>query len=146
MNDQTPGDVDVARRDLLKTIGLGAVASTLAGAARPGLATGTGANPAIAAPQAPAGGYNILFILTDQERQFRPGELPAGYELPGHARLAQRGTVFENHHINSCVCTPSRSVVYTGQHIQHTKMFDNTNFPWISSMSTEIPTVGDLLR
>jgi len=25
-------------------------------------------------------------------------------------------------------------------------MFDNTNFPWIQSMSTELPTVGDLLR
>ena len=25
-------------------------------------------------------------------------------------------------------------------------MFDNTNFPWIASMSTEIKTVGHLLR
>jgi arylsulfatase len=25
-------------------------------------------------------------------------------------------------------------------------MFDNTNFPWINSMSTDIPTVGDMLR
>jgi arylsulfatase len=56
------------------------------------------------------------------------------------------GTTFVNHQINSCVCTSSRSVLYTGQHIQQTRMFDNTNFPWISSMSTEIPTVGDMLR
>lgn len=90
--------------------------------------------------------FNILFILTDQERQFRPGELPAGYVLPGHDRLRKAGTTFLNHHIASCVCTPSRSVIYTGQHIQHTKMFDNTNFPWIQSMSTEIPTLGDMLR
>ena len=33
------------------------------------------------------GPYNILFILTDQERHFRPGELPDGYELPAHDRL-----------------------------------------------------------
>jgi arylsulfatase len=92
------------------------------------------------------GAYNILFILTDQERYFRPGELPSGYRLPAHERLASRGTVFENHRINSCVCTSSRSVLYTGQHIQQTKMFDNTNFPWIQSMSTDIPTVGDMLR
>lgn len=90
--------------------------------------------------------YNILFILTDQERFFRPGELPGDYRLPAHERLASKGIVFENHQINSCVCTSSRSVLYTGQHIQHTKMFDNTNFPWINSMSTEIPTVGDILR
>lgn len=92
------------------------------------------------------GPYNILLILTDQERFFRPGELPSGYSLPAHERLAKKGTTFVNHRINSCVCTPSRSVLYTGQHIQHTRMFDNTNFPWISSMSTEIRTVGDMLR
>jgi arylsulfatase len=90
--------------------------------------------------------YNFLFILTDQERYFRPGELPGDYVLPAHDRLARKGTVFENHQINSCVCTSSRSVLYTGQHIQHTKMFDNTNFPWISSLSTDIPTVGHILR
>ena len=54
--------------------------------------------------------------------------------------------MFENHRINSCVCTPSRSVLYTGRHIQHTKMFDNTNFPWISSLSPDIRTLGHLLR
>ncbi len=90
--------------------------------------------------------YNILFILTDQERYFRPGELPSGYDLPAHEQLMRRGTTFLNHRINSCVCTPSRSVLYTGQHIQHTGMFDNTNFPWIRSMSTHIRTVGDMLR
>jgi arylsulfatase len=90
--------------------------------------------------------YNIMFILTDQERYFRPDELPAGYTLPARERLAQRGVVFENHRINSCVCTSSRSVIYTGRHIQQTKMFDNTNFPWMSSMSTDIKTVGHMMR
>ncbi len=89
---------------------------------------------------------NILFILTDQERHFRSGELPSGYRLPGHERLMRAGVTFQNHQIASCVCTPSRSVVYTGQHIQHTGMFDNTNFPWVANMSTEIDTVGDMLR
>ena len=96
--------------------------------------------------QATTGPYNIVFILTDQERHFRAGELPADYRLPAHERLAQRGVVFENHRINSCVCTSSRSVIYTGQHIQHTRMFDNTNFPWIQSMSTDLKTLGHLLR
>ncbi|HVN41997.1 MAG TPA: sulfatase-like hydrolase/transferase, partial [Steroidobacteraceae bacterium] len=132
-----------SRRDLLRLAGMGAVTWGLGG---------TGARTEAAAPgssRGSAGGtgpYNILFILTDQERLFRPGELPAGYSLPAHERLMRMGTLFVNHTINSCVCTPSRSVVYTGQHIQHTKMFDNTNFPWIQSMSTDIPTVGDMLR
>ncbi len=93
-----------------------------------------------------AGPYNIVFILTDQERHFRPGELPRDYRLPAHERLAKKGVVFENHRINSCVCTSSRSVIYTGLHIQQTKMFDNTNFPWMQSMSTDIKTLGHHLR
>ncbi|HWL28900.1 MAG TPA: hypothetical protein VNQ97_08320, partial [Burkholderiaceae bacterium] len=52
--------------------------------------------------------YNIVFILTDQERLFRPGELPENYRLPAHERLMQRGVTFENHRISSCVCTSSR--------------------------------------
>ncbi|WP_395623514.1 sulfatase-like hydrolase/transferase [Sphingomonas daechungensis] len=90
--------------------------------------------------------YNILFILTDQERHFRPGELPIGFELPAHERLRKTGTYFTNHRIASCVCTSSRSVIYTGQHIQKTKMFDNTNFPWIQSLDPDKATIGDMLR
>ncbi len=96
--------------------------------------------------QTAGGPYNIVFILTDQERHFRAGELPSDYRLPAHERLAQRGVVFENHRINSCVCTSSRSVIYTGRHIQQTRMFDNTNFPWMQSMSTDIKTLGHMLR
>ena len=143
MKFATHDDIDDGRRQALKTIGTGALAATL----------GTGSLAGIAAesmrggkPPASNGPYNVLFILTDQERYFRPGELPPGYRLPAHERLARNGIVFENHRINSCVCTPSRSVLYTGRHIQQTRMFDNTNFPWIQSMSTELPTVGDLLR
>lgn len=89
---------------------------------------------------------NILMIVTDQEHYIDPANLPVGYSLPGHERLAKRGVVFENHQISSCVCTPSRAVLYTGQHIQNNGLFDNTNFPWSSDLSTDIDTVGDLLR
>ena len=137
-------DVDTGRRDALKAMGAGALAAALPGAQVAAAAPQDSGASASAARS--AGPYNILFILTDQERYFRPGELPAGYALPAHERLAKKGVVFENHRINSCVCTPSRSVLYTGRHIQQTKMFDNTNFPWISSMSTDIRTVGHMLR
>lgn len=142
-NDDT-GHSSITRRGFLQAAGAGAVAlgldlgSTAASASHPG-------EGGHAAPRA-GGPYNILFILVDQQRRFLPGELPAGFELPAQERLARRGTSFVNHTISSCVCTPSRSVVYTGRHIQQTGMFDNTNFPWISSMSTELPTVGDMLR
>jgi arylsulfatase len=137
----------VSRRGFLTAAAGSAALPWLAGAAAPAHAAdashGTAAAPKAASPSGPP---NILFVLVDQERFFRPGELPADFDLPGQRRLAQRGTTFVNHRINSCVCTPSRSVIYTGQHIQHTKMFDNTNFPWITSMSTELPTLGDMLR
>jgi arylsulfatase A-like enzyme len=135
----------VSRREFLRTAGLSTLAlglgATAAGEAAPRASPGpAGAGSGAAKPP------NFLFILTDQERFFRSGELPAGYRLSAHERLMRQGTTFVNHQINSCVCTPSRSVVYTGRHIQQTRMFDNTNFPWIKSMSTEIPTLGDMLR
>jgi len=149
MDDENPSAAGGSRRNFLRYAGL-ATAALGAGvgpeaAAQSGHAPAPRAQPA-AASAAPDGSYNILFILSDQERFFRPGELPAGLRLPGHERLWQRGVSFTNHRINSCVCTSSRSVIYTGRHIQQTRMFDNTNFPWISSMSTELPTLGDMLR
>jgi arylsulfatase A-like enzyme len=140
INEQAP---NAGRRAMLKTLVAGAVASGMSGAE---LAAATDQGTALSSAKAPGGPYNILFILTDQERYFRPGELPPDYGLPAHERLLRKGTLFENHRINSCVCTSSRSVLYTGRHIQQTKMFDNTNFPWIGSMSTDIKTMGHLLR
>lgn len=141
-------DSSLSRRDFLRVAGASAAAlglGSLYDDAIAAIPSTERAQPAV--PAAPGGGpYNILFILTDQERFFRPGELPPGFSLPAYERLAKKGTTFVNHRINSCVCTPSRSVLYTGQHIQHTGMFDNSNFPWIKSMSTEIPTLGDMMR
>lgn len=142
----TCSDEGSTRRDILKGVGAGTIAATAGG----DILTGSVLSPASAASPSPAvapgGPYNVLFILVDQQRHFRPGELPVGFRLPAHERLRKAGTTFTNHRINSCVCTSSRSVIYTGQHIQQTKMFDNTNFPWITSMSTDIPTLGDMLR
>lgn len=148
MRDKNDRDTSLPRRDFLRTTGIAAVALGVGAGVGSVLASETspGANAFVPGTGRSSGPYNILFILTDQERFFRPGELPADYSLPAHERLIKQGTSFTNHRISSCVCTSSRSVIYTGQHIQHTRMFDNTNFPWINSMSTEIKTVGDMLR
>jgi len=148
MENDRPSGPAFTRREFLRAAGAGAVTLSLGGgdvAASASTAPDHGV-PGGTASTSTGGPYNVVFILTDQERFFRPGELPAEYSLPAHERLMKRGTVFTNHTINSCVCTPSRSVLYTGRHIQHTRMFDNTNFPWIQSMSTDIRTVGDMLR
>ena len=87
---------------------------------------------------------NILLIVNDQERYF--DKLPPKYNLPGKERLLELGTEFTNQQVSSCVCTSSRSNIYTGQHIQQTRMFDNLNFPWVENLSTDIPTIGHMLR
>jgi arylsulfatase A-like enzyme len=147
MTDKNAMNAGATRRDFLRSVALGAAALGVGGtspARAASSATGEPGGPG--ASRAGSGPYNILFVLTDQERFFRPGELPAGFSLPAHEQLARRGTTFVNHRINSCVCTPSRSVIYTGRHIQQTRMFDNSNFPWVASLSPDVPTVGHLLR
>lgn len=130
-----------SRRDFLKKTGMAAL-SLSAGSSLQFSHAARGKVPGKSA-NAP---FNILMIVTDQERYLRPDELPIGYRLPGHEKLMSRGVTFDNHQIGSCVCTPSRAVVYTGQHIQHNGMFDNTNFPWSNDLSTDIPTLGDMMR
>jgi arylsulfatase len=135
----------MSRREFLEYTGLTTLAlgsGSLAGV--PTMATAAGSAPK-GAGLAGAGPYNILFILTDQERYFDPSEFPPGFSLPGRERLQRRGLTFTNHQINSAVCTSSRSVIYTGQHIQHTRMFDNLNFPWSNDLDPRIGTLGHLL-
>jgi arylsulfatase A-like enzyme len=92
--------------------------------------------------------HNILFILNDQERYInRSKYCDFDDALPGRKRLQKRGMTFTNHRINSSVCTSSRSVIYTGQHIQHTGMFDNLGYYWSNDLSPDsIPTLGDLVK
>ena len=90
---------------------------------------------------------NILMIVTDQE--YAHQSLPAGFVLPNRDRIRARGVTFDNHQATTTVCTPSRSVMYTGRHTPHTRMFDNTNFAWIDDMKADpeaLPTIGHMLR
>ena len=142
-------DHGTSRRAFIKAAGAGALAVA---------ASGLGAGSALAATaetSAPArkkrakksdhqGPYNIVFILTDQERYFK--KYPKSAELHARQKMQDEGVSFENHYTCSNMCTASRSVIYTGQHIQKTGMFDNTNCPWQPDMSTDIPTLGDRLR
>lgn len=67
--------------------------------------------------------YNILLILTDQERYFE--EWPESIGLIAHDRLRDRGIVFENHYIAATVCTPSRAVLYMGSSASNPPVVDN---------------------
>jgi arylsulfatase len=90
---------------------------------------------------------NILLIVTDQEYAHQP--MPEDFVLPSRDRIRGRGVSFNHHHATTTVCTPSRSVMYTGRHTPHTRMFDNTNFAWIDDMRADpdtLPTIGHMLR
>lgn len=91
-----------------------------------------------APPSSLPAGYNILFILVDQEHFFERWPFP----VPGREWIKANGISFLNHQAASCVCSPARSTIYSGLHIQHTKVFDNANSPWQADMSTDIKTVG----
>jgi arylsulfatase A-like enzyme len=93
-------------------------------------------------PEQPPPGYNILFVLVDQERLFEKWPFP----VPGREYLKKYGTAFLNHQGATQVCSSARSVVYTGQHIQHSGVFDNMEAPWQRDMSTDVVTIGHRLR
>ena len=98
-----------------------------------------------ASPSAPAAamppGYNILFVLVDQEHFFPTWPFP----VPAREAIKKKSVTFLNHQAASCVCSSARSVVYTGQHIQHTGISDNLNYVWQRDLSTGIRTVGHRL-
>lgn len=87
---------------------------------------------------------NILLIMNDQERAL--ADIPAALPLPAHDWLRERGMSFENFHVNTTPCGPSRSNLYTGQHTQHTGVYVNPNSPPRPQLSPSMPTMGTMLR
>ena len=74
----------ISRREFLEFGGFASLAlGTNALAGTPTMATAAQSDAKAAGP-AGSGPYNILFILTDQERYFDPSALPSGYALPKH--------------------------------------------------------------
>jgi len=136
-----------SRRQLLKAgaaIAGATVVADTAIAQAPSITGGTESSfPSADAPGSNDGGYNILFILTDQEQYMGPGwPVP----LPGHERLRRTGTYFENHHIAADMCSASRAVIYTGLHMPHNGIFDNAGVPYMKSLDAKLPTIGKILR
>jgi arylsulfatase A-like enzyme len=87
---------------------------------------------------------NVLLIVTDEERYDLPR--PRGWSLPARERLLERGTRFERYYVNSAQCSSSRSVIYTGQHMPLTGIYDNDNMPYIRPLDPSLGTLGTMLR
>jgi arylsulfatase len=87
---------------------------------------------------------NILLITTDEERFALPR--PGGLSLPAHQRLAEMGTTFTHYYAASTMCSSSRSVIYTGQHLPRTGVYDNDNMPYVRPLDPSLGTLGTMLR
>lgn len=87
---------------------------------------------------------NVLIMCIDQWDMHM--DLPEGVELPTLRRLESQGVTLDRHYCTVPICTPSRTTMWTGQHAKTVGMWDNTNFPWITSMSSDTPTLGTMMR
>lgn len=87
---------------------------------------------------------NILLIVTDEERASLPR--PTGFELPNRDRIAARGVTFDRYYAASTMCSSSRSVIYSGQHVPITEVFDNDNMPYVRPLDPALGTIGTQLR
>ena len=87
---------------------------------------------------------NILILCMDQWQTHM--RLPPEVRFPAMERLEAQGVSFDRHYCTVPICTPSRATMWTGVHAKETGLWDNTNFAWIDELSSDIPTVGHLLR
>lgn len=133
---------DVSRRQFL------ALAAGIAAGPLLGASVAQAADPT-PAPKSSGKGpgkprHNILFVFTDQQRYI--SRWPAGMSLPGHERMLRSGVSFQNHYCPAVMCTSSRAVMLTGLQTADNRMFENTDMPYVQSLSTDVPTIGHMLR
>ena len=88
--------------------------------------------------------YNILLILNDQERAWP--YIPKSIDLPARRHLENVSTYFNRSYTSTPICSPARSSVYTGQHVQFTGVWDNTVTPWVPGLYDNVNTIGHLLK
>lgn len=129
----------LSRRTLLKAGGAALLggAATLAGVPLP-------AAQGARRPSAPASlrsRPNIVIIVTDQERY--PRHWPAGWadvNLPNRKRLADKGLNFTRAFCNTCMCSPSRSTLFTGVYpAQHGVIYTLTSGGSLSPGEPQLP-------
>ncbi|SJZ72598.1 Sulfatase [Enhydrobacter aerosaccus] len=130
---------DLSRRTLMASAG--AVLANALGGSEVAQAQTSGAPAPPTGAQTMPSGYNILFVLVDQEHFFPHWPFP----VPGREAIKKKAVNFLNHQAAACVCSSARSVIYAGQHIQHTGIADNLNYVWQRDLSTNIKTIGHRL-
>jgi arylsulfatase len=83
-------------------------------------------------------------ITTDEERFNLPRS--AGFSLPARERIAESGVTFARFYAASTQCSSARSVMYTGQHVPITQVYDNDTMPYVRPLDPALGTLGTMLR
>ena len=134
----------ISRRELIRNASAGIAVASVLGTNLVGSGEVSAAPERASSPGAIKPGHNILFVFVDQERHF--SRWPRRLDLPGHERLARTGTYLQQHHIGATMCTSSRSIMMTGLQTAVNGMSENLDVPWVKDLSTDIPTIGHMLR
>lgn len=95
---------------------------------------------------------NLLLILTDQERAVQ--HFPPGWSernQPSLQRLKRHGLAFERAFCNTCMCSPSRSTLFTGLYAAQHSVTDTLTFagrfsPTETVLDPSLPNLANVLR
>lgn len=90
---------------------------------------------------------NIIVILTDQERF--PAHWPEGWaanNLKANERLRKHGLTFNRAYTAACECTPSRAVIYSGNHYPVNKVPTTPPVGEGLPSNKELVDIGSLLK
>ncbi len=93
--------------------------------------------------------YPVIFVVLDQMINLDLIPENIQKEFSGFQKWKKRTINFLNHQITATPCSPSRSSLYTGKHVNITKVTDNTNNSWQFSMpdvSTGLKTMGTYFK
>jgi arylsulfatase A-like enzyme len=128
-----PDEVDLERRSFLNHLKWIALTS--------GVLAGCGGS---GTPTAKPGSPNILAIVIDDLNDW-VGFLQSNPQVrtPNMDALAARATVFSRNYCNAPLCNPSRSSLWSGLSVQHTKVFDNNTS--LRSVAPQAVTLPDYL-
>lgn len=133
---------DASRREFLKNVGQAGVLTAGAVLLKDSVLSGSAQAQAVNAKP------NILMIVVDEERDWAwlPSNFSFGTHFPARQWLRDVGVRFTNYHVHTSPCSPSRSVMYTGQHTDTTGIFDNVITGWQDDMKATIKTIGVMLK
>jgi choline-sulfatase len=95
---------------------------------------------------------NLVLIISDQERATQ--HFPPGWErenLPNLTRLKKHGMTFNRAFCNACMCSPSRSTLFTGLYVAQHQVSDTLTWYGLYSptepvLDPTLPNMAKMLR